>query len=869
MKRNRTLTFYLKYLSFAWLYVASGLVVAQTTVNNGDCSTAIAIPDNNCVDVSINVATTGSVLGQDVFLREVRLIVEHDWRADIEMTLSSPNADASILLMDRRGGTGDNWGLPMAGNCSQPMILSDEGCASDAISGTSKDDAPVGRYEPEDSFSDLYNGTTTNPNGIWNLRVCDQKSQNIGTLEYAELVFEPNGCEAPTNVQTSNITASAVQLDWNDNNACVGSVIIEYGPAGFTPGNTSTPGSPTSQVAVLNCTNTHFLTGLLPVTEYDIYIRQSCATFSYLYNSCKVSILTDCDTPPATMVEDFDNQINCNADGNCVPCLTLSGVWRNITTDSIDWVVNSGVTGSPSTGPADDISGGGQYVYIESSFSCSENKEAILLSECININATVGVCHLSFYYHMFGSDVNQLKLEGTTDGNTWINLWQQNGNQGDEWFKIYIDLATYHNQVMQFRFVGNSTATKKPRGDIGIDQIEFYGSQVQPTDVLYADNDGDGFENCNGDADDALILNPTISVNEVCSGNSAILQLTGSTGNIYWYDSPSGTMPIDSGITFISPILTDSVTYYFQEIKDSLGQSCQSGIQSIDVPVNAQPDISNASGNQVVCQATDFDLADLIIQDANDATDTILFYSSDTYSPNSLIASNESISNNVTYYIQAVGTAGCTDELSVTFTIETSPVAQINAVDTMEVCFQSSPQLLTVNNTGGGVAPFDYNWNIGTQTQDAIVFSTAKNNFQTYSVTVTSANGCSSEDSVVVRTLPSVSTIQVVDVQEPGFCQTNGSIQIAPQDGLAPYGYVWNGPSFGITNNSTSPAYTISNLAMGAYNITVSDGFGCTKTLPQQIVNGPDLSIDAVTDVTCNGANKMAMVVWFQLMKTY
>jgi len=699
MKRNRTHTFYLKCLSFAWLYLSSCLLVAQTTINNGDCSTAIAIPDNNCVDVSINVATTGSVLGQDVFLREVRLIVEHDWRADIEMTLSSPNGNASILLMDRRGGTGDNWGMPIAGDCSQPMILSDEGCASDAISGTSKDDAPVGRYEPEDSFSDLHNGTTTNPSGVWNLRVCDQKSQNIGTLEYAELIFEPNGCTAPTNVQASNITAAAVQLDWNDNNACVGSVIIEYGPAGFTPGNTSAPGSPTSQVVALNCTNTHLLTGLLPVTEYDVYIRQSCSTFSYLYNSCKVSLLTDCDTPPATLVEDFDNQINCNADGNCVPCLTLNGVWRNITTDSIDWVVNSGVTGSPSTGPADDISGGGQYIYIESSFSCSENKEAILLSECINVNATLGVCHLSFYYHMFGSDVNQLKLEGTTDGNTWINLWQQNGNQGDEWFKVYIDLAAYHNQVMQFRFVGNSTATKKPRGDIGIDQIEFYGSQVQPTDVLYADNDGDGFgnpndsisicfvtqpvgfvsnnqdcddtnaainpaaqelpcnfidENCNGDADDALILNPTISVNEVCSGNSAVLQLTGSKGNIYWYDSPSGTIPIDSGSTFITPILTDSITYYFEEIIDSLGQSCQSGIQTIDIPVNSQPDITNASGNQVVCQATDFDLADLIIQDVNDATDTILFYSSDTYSPNSLIAPNVSITNNVTYYIQAL-----------------------------------------------------------------------------------------------------------------------------------------------------------------------------------------------------------------------
>ena len=916
MNRNRTLTSFPKYYLFLWLCLSHCFLMAQTSISNGTCSTAIPIPDNNCVDVSINVATTGNILGQDVFLREVRVIVEHDWRADIEMNLTSPNSDASILLVDRRGSTGDNWGLPIAGNCSQPMILSDEGCATSAITSASREDDPVGRYEPEESFSKLYENTTTNPSGEWNLRVCDQKSQNIGTLEYIELVFEPEGCTAPTTLTTTNITASAVQLDWEDNTTCTSSVIIEYGPTGFTPGNNLSPGSPTSQVVVLNCINSYLLSGLSPVTEYDIYVRQSCAAFSYLYNSCKASILTDCDTPPTTLIEDFDNQINCNADGSCVPCLSLNGVWRNITSDSIDWIVESGKTGSPRTGPEDDVSGGGQYLYIEASFDCANNKEAILLSECININAAIGVCHLSFYYHMLGVDINQLILEGTTDGNNWEQLWTQSGNQDDEWFKVYIDLSAFDNQVMQFRFRGKTppatvnadgSLSTKPRGDIAIDQIEFYGSQLQITNVLYADKDNDGFgdpndsislcfvtqpvgfvtnnqdcddanaainpsaqelpcslidENCNGDSDDALILNPTVAVNEVCSGNPATIQLNGNpTGTIYWYDSPAGTTPIDSGSTFVTPILMDTTTYYFQEIKDSLGQSCQSGILSVEVAVNQQPDISNASGNQVVCQATDFDLSDLIIQDANDATDTILFYSSDTYAPSSLITPEVAIANNVIYYIQAVGASGCTDELSVSFTIETSPIAQINAADTMAVCFQSSPQLMSVNNLGGGVAPLKYEWNTGTQDDEIIVFSGAKNAFQTYSVTITSANGCSSEDAVVVHTQPSISSIQVVDIQQPGFCQTNGSIRVAPQDGLAPYSYVWNGSSFGFAANSTAPIYTLPNLAMGAYNITVSDSHGCTKSVPQQIVNGPDISIDNVIDVTCNGSSNGAIFV--------
>ena len=651
-------------------------LIAQSTISNGDCGLAIAIPDNNCVDVAINVSAPGVALGQDVFLTEVKMIVAHDWRADVEMTLTTPNDGPSIVLVDRRGGTGDHWGLPTLNDCSQAMILSDEGCAIDLISAANKSSASVGRYVPEENFSELYDSPAADPNGTWNVRVCDQKSQNIGTLEYFELIFEPLGCDAPTMVEATNISPTSVDLSWNSNNNCQGNVVLEYGPVGFLPGNGTGPGAANSQVLVLNCTDSHTLTGLTEITEYDVYIRQTCVTFPHLYNSCKVSFLTDCNVGAVTLLEDFNNQVNCDVNGNCVACPTLGGVWQNITTDSVDWIVNSGPTGTSKTGPTDDVSGGGQYVYLESSFACSENKEGILLSDCININANTGICHLSFYYHLFGVDINQLKLEGTLDGTTWLNLWQQNGNQGDEWFRVYIDLSAYNNQVMQFRFIGNTTASKKPQADIGLDHIEFYGSQVQPTDILYADKDGDGFgdamdsisicflvqptgfvankqdcndldasihptalelpcngidENCSGNADDALILNPIAAVNEVCAGNTATLGVSNVTaGKIFWYSSEAGGMPIDSGATFITPPLMDTTIYYFQEIKDSLGQDCQSNIIPVTVNVNAQPLISNASGPQVVCQATDFDLSTLIIQDENNATDTILFYDSDT-----------------------------------------------------------------------------------------------------------------------------------------------------------------------------------------------------------------------------------------------
>jgi len=193
----------------------------------------------------IDCPIPGVALGQDVFLTEVKMIVAHDWRADVEMTLTTPNDGPSIVLVDRRGGTGDHWGLPTLNDCSQAMILSDEGCAIDLISAANKSSASVGRYVPEENFSELYDSPAADPNGTWNVRVCDQ----------------PLGCDAPTMVEATNISPTSVDLSWNSNNNCQGNVVLEYGPVGFLPGNGTGPGAANSQVLVLNCTDSHTLTG--------------------------------------------------------------------------------------------------------------------------------------------------------------------------------------------------------------------------------------------------------------------------------------------------------------------------------------------------------------------------------------------------------------------------------------------------------------------------------------------------------------------------------------------------------------------------------------------------------------------------------
>ena len=886
----------------------STAAISQVTINNGACNLGINIPDINCVLVNVPIANTpGNQLGQDIFLEEVHLILSHSWRNDLQVNLIAPDGITKVRLINERGGSSDHFGVPAGDDCSQPIVLSNSICTVDSINGVASSTEAIGTFFPEEAFTNFYLPSPINPNGIWTLEVCDDKSGDIGTIEYVELVFVPVGCPAPSSLDAFNISATTIDLGWQNSGQC-NNIVVEFGPAGFTPGNGTTAGSLNSQVIVLNCVEEFDLTNLQQLTTYDIYIRQICTAYNFAYNSCKVTARTDCILPPVTLSENFNSQLSCGANGTCLDCPTLSGVWTNAIDDDIDWIVNSSGTVTSGTGPSNDADPNGQYIYLESSGTCRPSKEAIISTNCIEVDASTGICHLSFFYHMFGPNVNVLFLEITTDGTNWVSLWNEAGNQGDEWVRQYINLSAYDGSVVQFRFRGIS-ASVNFRGDIALDRIEFYGSQLKASAVFYADTDNDGFgnpndsiavcfasqptgyvdnpldcddtnpainpnaleipcngidENCSGMADDAVIFNPTFTIDTICSGEMTIITLSPSNaGQIYWFKDAAGTMLIDSGTVFTTPILTNTTTYYFQETVNFVGQICESNIVPARVIVNPTPIITNASGNQNICQNTSFDLNTLIIQDANNATDTLLFFANDSYSSTAIISNPiVTVHADSTFYVQAISSAGCTDELAVSFFIQAVPSVNITEGDTLALCFQGAPQLITATEGSIGIGPFDMTWSTGAQGTEAIVFARAKDSKQTINVTITSqSNGCSATDQVIIHTLPSISTIEITDIQEPGFCQENGAIIIAPRDGQTPYDYKWSGAVSGSDNNIATTNYTIENLELGAYNITVTDNFGCSKNLPQQVVNGPNFGIDAITDVTCSGLSDGTIIL--------
>ena len=147
------------------------------------------------------------------------------------------------------------------------------------------------------------------------------------------------------------------------------------------------------------------------------------------------------------------------------------GNWIQSQDDDFDWTLNQGSTPSSGTGPSAAYEGN-FYLYTEASAPNSPNKTAGIYTtfDLTNLDNPV----LSFYYHMFGSDMGTLTVQASIAGSgTWTDLWTLAGDQGDVWHNEKADLAVYANTPsVMIRFIGETGAGY--RSDMAVDFIEVY-----------------------------------------------------------------------------------------------------------------------------------------------------------------------------------------------------------------------------------------------------------------------------------------------------------------------------------------------------------------------------------------------------------
>jgi gliding motility-associated-like protein len=310
---------------------------------------------------------------------------------------------------------------------------------------------------------------------------------------------------------------------------------------------------------------------------------------------------------------------------------------------------------------------------------------------------------------------------------------------------------------------------------------------------------------CSDTAFVTVNVNPLPVINagaslSICSGANANMSVTGANTYVW---SPAGSL---NNANIPNPIATPTSTTLYTIAGTDLN-GCV-GIDTVTVVVHPIP-LANAGPNTSICLGS---------------STTLNATGGGTYSwtPSTGLSST-SIANPVanpgtttTYTVTVMGAGFCSATSQVTITVNPVPVATAGA--DVSICNGGST---TLNATGGGT----YFWTpAGSLSSSTSATPVATPSATTqYIVTVSTAAGCTAQDSVTV-TVSNSMTIAPAVVTDETCANNDGSITVgAITGGTAPYMYSLNG-------GSAQSAGTFAPLSQGAYTVVITDALGCTSS---------------------------------------
>jgi hypothetical protein len=229
----------------------------------------------------------------------------------------------------------------------------------------------------------------------------------------------------------------------------------------------------------------------LTVGSHGLVIWSNYSADGNLMNDSLMDSLTIYNSLPANLplINSFDSFALCSTAWGCESEIcNLSQGWYNVMNtqgDAIDWRTNENGTGTGGTGPsADHTSGIGNYLYLEGSGNSGSGctyKEAILHSPCLDFS-TVIQPNLSFWYHAYGGTIGSLHLDVIADGNLYPNVMPViQGDQGNQWDSIFVDLSAFVNQKVVLAFRG--TTGGGYQSDLAIDDVNVQAQSITAVDL--------------------------------------------------------------------------------------------------------------------------------------------------------------------------------------------------------------------------------------------------------------------------------------------------------------------------------------------------------------------------------------------------
>ena len=151
--------------------------------------------------------------------------------------------------------------------------------------------------------------------------------------------------------------------------------------------------------------------------------------------------------------------------------------------------------------------------------------------------------------------------------------------------------------------------------------------------------------------------------------------------------------------------------------------------------------------------------------------------------------------------------------------IITQPAAALSAA-TSQVdvkCFGDATGTATAAPVGG-TSPYTYSWNTTPVQTGATATGLAAG---TYIVTVTDANLCSIQKTVIITQPAAALSAATSQVDVKCFGDATGTATAAPVGGTSPYTYSWN-------TTPVQTGATATGLAAGTYIVTVTDANLCS-----------------------------------------
>jgi hypothetical protein len=196
------------------------------------------------------------------------------------------------------------------------------------------------------------------------------------------------------------------------------------------------------------------------------------------------------------------------------------------------------------------------------------------------------------------------------------------------------------------------------------------------------------------------------------------------------------------------------------------------------------------------------------------------------------------------YTVIVTDNLGCTDVAS---TSVLQPLILTNSITYTNVTTIGGMNGTATANPSGGTPGYTYLWEPGSQTTATATNLASAPGGVTYHITVTDANSCQLEDSVIINEPPCNNFYLGVNLTHVScFAGSNGAAGLVIVDGTAPYDIHWS-------NGATSTS--ISGLIAGNYSVSVTDASNCTAIKTFTIGQPDALSLGLVpTNVTCNNA---------------